>query len=384
MSKGTFINFYLPYKHASAKDQAESILKKAEELIAKGGSGVAITYSANYGQTRKIEKVYAAGGWNTGTGGANQAEVISNMEHLLGSSYQDLQGKMHISPITTMNAYDVPVNPWNDDVLLGIVKTDLDRIKTSYLEKGWDVLGWQNEDKLTKNKQYAVGGATSGALPEAVNDAIQNTLGEYAKDYLPTPNPKSVTINGAAYDLVAFYYPDHDTAWDAVYQGQFLTNFFPCRITLTINGISGSFYNAEAAFQATKWWSDDSIRKQFENAKTGSQAFSIKKGLTGEDSSYAGLGGDGAMKKVLTEKFSDSSFKQALLLTGKAYLLEHNEAKGRDHAGWSDDQDGHSQNPSAKLNRLGETLMEVRESLGGAGRPSGNYTLADFSAAVES
>lgn len=195
----------------------------------------------------------------------------------------------------------------------------------------------------------------------------------------PTVNPpksREVTINGEHYELIAFYYPDRDTAWDTIYQGQFLANFYPCMITLTINGITGSFLTAEAAFQATKWWNNAADRAQFEGAKTGSDAFHIKNGLSNPDNSYAGLGRDGAMKEVLTQKFADPSFQQALLLTGEAYLLEHNEKQGRDNY-WSDDHDG------SGANMLGKTLMEVREACGGAAAPSGNYTVADFTARVE-
>lgn len=190
------------------------------------------------------------------------------------------------------------------------------------------------------------------------------------------PKSREVTINGECYELVAFYYPDRDTPWDTIYQGQFLANFYPCKITLTINGITGSFYTAEAAFQATKWWSDPTGRAQLEGAKTGTDAFHIKRGLSNPDNSYAGLGRDGAMKEVLTQKFSDPSLKQALLLTGEAYLLEHNEVNGRDSY-WSDDHDG------SGTNMLGRTLMEVREACGGAPAPLGNYTVADFTAQAE-
>ena len=130
---------------------------------------------------------------------------------------------------------------------------------------------------------------------------------------LTPPKSREITINGQRYNLVAFYYPDHDAPWDTVYHGQFLANFYPCSITLTVNGITASFFNAEAAFQATKWWNNPVDLAKFEGAKTGTQAFHIKKSLTNPDNSYAGLGRDGAMKEVLTQKFSDPSFKQALL-----------------------------------------------------------------------
>jgi len=50
-------------------------------------------------------------------------------------------------------------------------------------------------------------------------------------------NPKAVSINGSNYNLIAFYYPGHDTAWDVIYHGQFLTNFYLCTIDMDHNGI---------------------------------------------------------------------------------------------------------------------------------------------------
>ena len=186
MITGIFLDFNIPYsKHGVLvlpQNQAENILKKAEELIIKGNKGVAIIYSANYGQTREIEKIYFMGGWNTQTNGSNQAAVMNRMESLLGNKYSTLRGKMRILPITTMNAYEHPVSPWNDDVLMGIVTTDLERIKI-YLEAGWNVLGWQNQNTVNNSQHpYAVGGGIS-KLPPTVSDKIQNTLMGYARTY---------------------------------------------------------------------------------------------------------------------------------------------------------------------------------------------------------
>ncbi|MBK8815751.1 MAG: NADAR family protein [Methylococcaceae bacterium] len=191
------------------------------------------------------------------------------------------------------------------------------------------------------------------------------------------PNPQTVTINGCQYTLVAFYYPDRNTAWDNLFQGQFLTNFYPCTINMTINAISASFHNAEAAFQATKWWNNPADLSAFEAAKTGSDAFHIKKQLANPDNSYAELGRDGAMKTVLTQKFSDPAFQQALLATGDAYLLEHKDADKNPDSYWSDYNDG------SGLNMLGKTLMELREALGGSPMPTGNFSVADFTAQVK-
>jgi predicted NAD-dependent protein-ADP-ribosyltransferase YbiA (DUF1768 family) len=194
------------------------------------------------------------------------------------------------------------------------------------------------------------------------------------------PKPKAITINGQPYKLVAFYFPDKDTAWDTVFQGQFLANFFRCSITLTIGGSTATFNNAEAAFQSTKCW-HTSERQMFEAATwphvTGSEAFDRKKDVANPDYSYAGLGPYEAMKAVLTAKFSDPALKQALLLTGDAYLLEHNVPGRKDPGGWSDLHDG------SGTNLLGKALMEVRAAAGGDGAPAGSYTVADFTAHAE-
>ena len=186
MSTGKFVSFVVPFSkdgvQVPPQNQAGDILQKSRAMVNNGAKGVAITYSANYGQTREIEKVYFIGGWNTQTDGANQAAVMRSMESLLGSEYKDLQGKMRIVPITTMNAYDYPVAPWDEKVLMGIVTTDLDRIKI-YLEGGWDVLGWQNQNTVDNLKHpYAIGGGVT-TLAQAVSDKIQTTLIGYAIVY---------------------------------------------------------------------------------------------------------------------------------------------------------------------------------------------------------
>ncbi len=188
MPNGSFLPLHIPFSQNGAQvpahDQAEEILKKATDLTANGSKSVAITYSANYGQTRDIQKIYFAGGWLTNTSGANQAEVMRQMEILLDSTYAALQGKMHIVPITTLNAYTDPVSPWNDDVLMGIIITDLARIEM-YLESGWDVLGWQNQSTVSNPQHpYAIGGGVV-KLPTAINEKIQSTLIGYAKKYAP-------------------------------------------------------------------------------------------------------------------------------------------------------------------------------------------------------
>lgn len=175
-----------------------------------------------------------------------------------------------------------------------------------------------------------------------------------------TPKSSKATIDGKDYQLTAFYYPGKDTSWDTYYQAPFLGNFWESILTLTIDNVTATFHTAEAAFQATKWWMHKSIRKQFEAAKTGSEAFSIKKHLSvPADYSYAGLGRNGAMLAVLEAKFKDKELQAALLATKEAYLLEHNSVVDRDRY-WSDNHDGTGKN------MLGVSLMLLRGNLGGS------------------
>ena len=181
---GTFLNFYLPFsqngKTVSSRDQAQTILIKAEELMRQGYIGVAITYSAKYDQTLRIAQVYNSGGWRTNTNGANQASVMHEMELLLDKSYAALQGKMRIAPITTMNGYNYPVHNWSEEMQLSIVRADLNEIK-SLLNKNWCVLGWQNQITLNDTLHpYAIGGGVAN-LPDKVDALIQRILTEFAE-----------------------------------------------------------------------------------------------------------------------------------------------------------------------------------------------------------
>ncbi len=397
MNPGKFINLDVPFKHGndyvSFDDQATQILTKAKALIDAGSKGVAITYSANFHQTRTIEQVYFNGGWDTVIQGDNQAQTMISMVKLQHSTFAELQGKMRICPISTMQGSAQIGESWTQELHKGILIADLDRVER-YLESGWDVLGWQNQITVNDpSHPYAVGGGIV-KLDTAINDLIQGRLIRLHKKYSsssaanlaaapikntpswpPTPQPKSVNINGQDYSLVAFYYPGHDTPWDKIYQGQVFTNFFPCQINLTINEISATFHTAEAAFQSTKWWDNDSNRQRFEKTTTGDEAYHLKKRLADPNFSYAGLGRDGAMQKVLADKFSDPNFKKLLLGTGDAYLLEHNAKKGIDRY-WSDNHDGTGHN------MLGKSLMELRKLFGGKGEPDGSYSVKDFTEQV--
>ncbi|MBO1062653.1 MAG: DUF2281 domain-containing protein [Aphanizomenon sp.] len=177
IKKGKFIDFYLPYSqdgnHISAKSQAQKILQEADTLLKTCSFGVAIIYSANYGQTKTIRKTYAEGGYKTGTSGANQANVMTEMENLLDTpNYQHLQSKIRIAPITTMTYAD-----YDGKDHITVVKDDLAQIK-QMLENGWDILGWQNQT----TKKYAVGGGIAN-LSHDISDKIQSTLLSLSSQY---------------------------------------------------------------------------------------------------------------------------------------------------------------------------------------------------------
>ncbi|MDD1416072.1 DUF2281 domain-containing protein [Dolichospermum sp. ST_con] len=181
IKKGKFIDFYLPYSqdgnHISAKSQAEKILQEADTLLKKGSFGVAIIYSANHGQTKTIKETYAEGGYKTGTSGANQANVMTNMESLLDTpNYQHLQGKIRIAPITTMTNLN-----FDGKDHITVVKDDLAQIK-QMLEDGWDILGWQNQTTIKNKHKYAVGGGVA-TLPPDISHEIQSTLLSLASQY---------------------------------------------------------------------------------------------------------------------------------------------------------------------------------------------------------
>ncbi len=98
------------------------------------------------------------------------------MESLLGGPNASLQRKLEIAPITTMT-----YSNYGGHTQEQVVQSDLDDIKT-LLDKGWTVLGWQNQDSMPHGR-YAVGGGVAGGLPQTVDTLIQTTLAQYASKY---------------------------------------------------------------------------------------------------------------------------------------------------------------------------------------------------------
>lgn len=176
---GHVVDFYLSYAGKSSDEQARAILAEARTRLEAGAPGVAITYSANYGQTETIHRTYASGGWNTGTGGANQADVMRAMERLLGGEASDLQGRVRIAPITTIYSPTVAGLTHAD-----VIATDLDRIE-GLLEDGWDVLGWQNQDSAPGYAIGGKGGVAGAAYPPELSAVVQERLRALAAAYPP-------------------------------------------------------------------------------------------------------------------------------------------------------------------------------------------------------
>lgn len=165
--------------------------------------------------------------------------------------------------------------------------------------------------------------------------------------------------------LIGFYFPGRPEEWDKVCGASFLGNFYdmsPEQLFLNAQAPDGcqvtrNFRNAEAAFQALKFWA---VADQFERV-SGGEAFRLKQDLAGsEDWTYGGKGTNWTgMLEVLRGKFnSKTRFGQKLVQTGDAFLLEHNSSQGRDSV-WSDNCDGEGKN------WLGVMLMFLRDELSG-------------------
>lgn len=176
------------------------------------------------------------------------------------------------------------------------------------------------------------------------------------------PDPRADALERPLAGVVGFFYPDREEEWDTICQAGFCGNFWPVPEGIEIEvpsypGQRHRFTNAEAAFQATKFWP---MVHEFEG-KTGSEAFQTKKQHeASQDRTYGGFGSNWkAMLACLRAKFfPGGSCAELLKATGDTLLLEHNAVPGRDLV-WSDNCDGEG------TNWLGLQLMLVRDELTG-------------------
>ena len=125
---------------------------------------------------------------------------------------------------------------------------------------------------------------------------------------------------------------------------------------LKYNGLV--FECAESAFQAAKC--ANPIDRQKFVGLDGDAAFHLGRSVSMRSDWHQVK--RSTMKEILTAKFQDFDLRTALAQTGSAYIIEHNERKGRDTF-WSDDFDGTGQNV------LGQILMEIRTDLCGIAQP---------------
>lgn len=178
MMKGKFIPLLVPFqedqKFIPAVKQAGKILNEAEKLI-NGNTcrKTGITYSANYDQTKTIQHTYASGKIITGISGANQAQVMFELERLLQTDYKHLQGSFRIVPITTMTYSDY--DGFSHDA---VIRNDLNALE-ELLQNGWCIFGWMNQQTAP---QFAVGGGIA-SLPNDLKELIQQTLTIFSETY---------------------------------------------------------------------------------------------------------------------------------------------------------------------------------------------------------
>ena len=167
-------------------------------------------------------------------------------------------------------------------------------------------------------------GQAGSAADHMENDrpAIRAPLVEGGRRVLTMDDPRSPGWQRC--DLIGFYYPGKDTVVDRLCGARFLGNSWICELCFAPPGHEAQpFQNAEAAFQASKFWS----RADAFSALSGEEAFRKKQQLGAPDLTYGGFRSNWlAMRAVLETKFSEGSEVAGWLLgTGEAFLLEHNE-----------------------------------------------------------
>jgi hypothetical protein len=115
---------------------------------------------------------------------------------------------------------------------------------------------------------------------------------------------------------------------------------------------------SEAAYWACKWWDRAGEFEGLNGQQVFEHALKLINSSIPQDPSWGGFGSQWLMMPaILRKKFSPgSALAAALLSTGDAYLLEHQEGYDSD-ATWSDFCDG------SGTNWLGLTLMRVRDEL---------------------
>lgn len=181
------------------------------------------------------------------------------------------------------------------------------------------------------------------------------------------PDPRDDAKSGAEVSVVGFYGSHHnamgnskvDSACNATFLGNWwtpahLNNFAPP------DHISNphSFMCSEAGYWACQWWSRAGEFEGLNGQEVFEHALMLIKAGVPQDPSWGGFGNSWRMMiAILRKKFtSTATLAAALISTGDAYLVEHQEGYDSDNT-WSDFCDG------SGSNWLGLNLMRVRDEL---------------------
>lgn len=132
----------------------------------------------------------------------------------------------------------------------------------------------------------------------------------------------------------------------------FLSNFAPCTLVITSNGVKQAYPTIEHAYQAWKT-RDTNQRAQIAACATPGKAKRQGKTVTVR-TNWNEIKLD-VMRWLLNEKFKDPTYRQLLLGTGEEELIEGNT--------WGDTYWGICGNVGA--NHLGKILMQVRDGIRG-------------------
>jgi hypothetical protein len=188
MKPGLFVDFYCPYQNRSAQDQARQIVKTADGYLKQGYARVGIIYSANYEQAQRLKDSYEEKQWLTGIGGSNQGSVMKAMEDILKRDRQDLQGRLIILPMSTMNGYRKIYysDPDFTKAHPQVIDQDFADIR-EFIRLGGVALGWQNDTTVNrKDGPYAYGGGVTQLRPEIhaqIQAGMKSLKGEFLEQY---------------------------------------------------------------------------------------------------------------------------------------------------------------------------------------------------------
>lgn len=220
--------------------------------------------------------------------------------------------------------------------------------------------GWCSHRRVVQARKPKVEQqAATPFLPLGANDpyALAKSVERGARYRMDDPR------HGGGVDCIAFYHPGRDEPWDSKCGCGFLGNFYDMgsdKLNVKARGAQQqhesrqSFRNAEAAFQALKFWPQS---ERFRIC-SGDEAFHLKQQLSGsEDFTYGSSGSNWAgMLLVLRAKYQIPEYQNALKATDQSFLLEHSSTTGRDKV-WSDNFNGQG------TNWLGLQLMLLRDEL---------------------